>query len=446
MPKKELLKNLSFDRWQQQALNHEGNLVLRTGRQVGKSTVVAVKAYNLAMEFEGTTTLVVAAVQRQSSLLFEKIRAMFDMDNRAAIDKALTGKVFNNQKEKRNAEKAASIYIEEPTLTRLRLKNGSEIICVPTGRTGAGIRGFTVDFLIADEAARIPDEVWVAILPMMATSKKQRGTGWQILLSTPLGKRGYFYDCCQDKDFLHIHFSSEKCKRINKKYLRTQKKNLTKVQYAQEFLGDFIEDYCQFFASDLVDNATTIKNWDNSMIDDRKRYYLGVDVARYGSDQNAFVVAEMDSRDNLRIVMAKTTEKKSLTDTIGRIKNFNDSFKFRKIFIDGSGVGGGVVDSLMESFGRKVIELNNSSRAIDMDDKRKKILKEDLYSNALMMLEQGKIELIDNFMLKNSIKNITFEYTSENNLKIKGRGSHLAEAFVRACWSVKNKGLRIFVA
>ena len=49
--------------------------------------------------------------------------------------------------------------------------------------------GFTAHFLIMDEAAAIPDEVYSAATPMLAATN---GNLW--LLSTPQGPRGFFYD------------------------------------------------------------------------------------------------------------------------------------------------------------------------------------------------------------------------------------------------------------
>ena len=59
------------------------------------------------------------------------------------------------------------------------------------------------------------------------------------------------------------------------------------------------------------------------------------------------------------------------------------------------------------------------------------------------MMEQGKIEMIDSTKLLSSLRSMTFEFTEDKNLKITGRNNHLAEAFVRACWCVKNQGLNI---
>ena len=43
-------------------------------------------------------------------------------------------------------------------------------------------------------------------------------------------------------------------------------------------------------------------------------------------------------------------------------------------------------------------------------------------------------------------KCMTFEYTADKNIKIYGNYSHISEAFVRACWATKAKGLKLFIA
>jgi len=69
--------------------------------------------------------------------------------------------------------------------------------------------------------------------------KKNEEHGFIILLSTPFGKGGYFYDAFSDPDFKHIHISSEDCKRIPKDFLAKEKQRLTKAEYMQEYLGEF---------------------------------------------------------------------------------------------------------------------------------------------------------------------------------------------------------------
>ena len=79
-----------------------------------------------------------------------------------------------------------------------------------------------------------------------------------------------------------------------------------------------------------------------------------------------------------------------------------------------------------------------------VDQKRVKILKEDLHSHTLMLMETGKLELISDLSLLRSLKSITFEYTGDRRLKIFGDYSHLTEALVRACWCLREKSLNLY--
>lgn len=447
-----------FDKWQRDILGHEGNLAIRTGRQCGKSETISEKGKRLALEYETTNTLVVAASQRQSSLLFEKIKNKIELEHRPLVDKAIKeaeeekGRHLTKE-ERRFHEWNSGLIIEMPTQTRIRLKNGSTIYCLPTGKTGTFIRGYTIDFLIADEAAYIPEQVWLAIMPMIAVSRKTRGYGWIILLSTPFGKGGFFYNSCHDKDFKQIHISSEDCPRISKKFLRKEKQRLTKQEYAQEYLAQFIDDFSQLFSTTLIKQQMTFLTWDKSKdYDKSKSYYLGVDFARFGGDQNAFIVVEMEPKtEKMRVVKVITTERKSITDSVGRIVDLHGKYDFKRIFVDDGGVGGGATDLLIEKLKKKglkkrVIPLNNATKSSTKNGHKQRILKEDLYSNAIVLLENNKLELVNDLDLMRSLKSVTYEYTSDRNLKIYGNYTHIAEAMVRACWCIKDKGLKLFLA
>jgi len=418
-----------WDKWQQQVLDHDGNITLRTGRQVGKTEVISAKATKFAIEYPGTVTLIIAASQRQSSLLFDKVRGNFDRLRDSGVD----------------------WYAERPTLTKIILRNGSVIYSLPAGRTGYFIRGFSIDLLIADEAAYIPEIVWNAVIPMIAVSRECRGMGYIILLSTPFGKGGYFFNSFTDPDFKSFHVSSEDCPRIPRDFLKKEKQRMTKAQYRQEYLGEFTDEWNQFFSTDLIKKCMTFISWSKKLdYNISARYYLGVDIARYGGDQNALVICEL-LNNKLKIVKTFTTDRISTTDTIARIEIIDKDYHFAKIFIDDSGVGGSVLDVLHDKLGRKVMGINNASKRVEVqgEEKKRGILKEDLYSNVLMLMETGRLELISDLDLLRSLKSITFQYGDSKlgtrNLKIFGDYSHLTEGLVRACWCTKERGLKLYL-
>jgi len=418
-----------WDKWQEEVLAYDGNVVIRTGRQVGKSVVVAEKVARFALSHDNVVCLVIAASQRQSGLLFEKIKNTLEL---------LKGDVL----------------AEEPTLTRAVLRNGSKIYSLPAGKTGVFIRGFTVDLLVVDEAAFVSEVVWTSVIPMIAVSRQTRGFGHIILLSTPFGKGGFFFECFGDPDFRQWHVSSEDCDRIPKSLLVKEKKRLSRAEYAQEWLGEFVDEFCQFFGTELVKRRMTLLKWG---VEDKwagSSFYLGVDVARYGGDENAFIVVEMSSDGKrLRVVRGLVTSNVSTVDTIGRVVALDHELGFRRVFVDDAGVGGGVTDVLVEKLGRRVVGLNNASKRVEMRldcedvEVKRGILKEDLYSNVLVLLENDRLELLHDVLLLRSLTSIKFEYSCSEarKLMISGGYGHLTEALVRACWCVRERGLDIYV-
>lgn len=405
---------MKLDEWQIEVLQTQGNICLRSGRQVGKSTVISIKAGDYALLNNKKTIMVIASVERQAALLFEKILAYIYETDKQAIKK---GK-------------------DRPTKHKLQLKNGSVIHCLPTGESGYGIRGYTIDLLIADEAAFIPEAVWSAVTPMMATTK-----GDTILLSTPYGREGYFARCFNDDAYTKFHISSEECGRIDKDFLVHEKQTMTKLQYSQEYLGEFVDELMQFFSDKLIIGCQLLKREKTG-----KDYYLGVDVARFGGDETTFEIIDRTDKDNLKHVESIATTKNTITETAREIIQLNREYKFKKIYIDDGGLGVGVFDTLMENSETKriTIPVNNASRALDNDynhPKKKKLLKEDLYNNLKNLMEQRKIKLLDDPEVFQSLKSVQFEYTEKGNLRIYGRYTHIVEGLIRAVYCYKDISL-----
>jgi hypothetical protein len=115
----------------------------------------------------------------------------------------------------------------------------------------------------------------------------------------------------------------------------------------------------------------------------------------------------------------------------------------------------GVVDHLLDNDEtRRVVEgIDNSKRVVDYRDQTKtRLMKEDLYSNLLRLMESGKIDLLDNDEVYSSLKCIQYEYTSDEkgrtHLKIYGvphDNTHVAEALIRLAWCYKYKSLNIWI-
>jgi len=444
------LRYLELDTWQKKVLYHKGDMALRCGRQTGKTTAVALKARKLAYDYPNTTILIMSASLRQSSLLYEKVRSILELDNMEIVKEKLGDQTFTSVVKKNAAYREAGIFLDkEPTKSRIRLKNGSQILCEPCGETGAKIRGFTVDFLIVDEAQKVPRAVWVAVIPMIATSAKMRGTGWLIILGTPpLEKDTYFEECFGDKHFTHIHVNAEKCKRTSKKFLTRERKRLTKEQYDREYLALFVESVRQYFSSKVIDECGTLSQEEADKLKGGR--YLGVDFARFGGDENAYCESVLDNN-VVSVVWCASQEGEAVTAPMGLIKNRDETKQYNKIFVDSGGLGGSILDMLQENISKyRVVGLDNSQRRFQEEGQEKKvgILKEDLYSNVKILMEQKKLRFIKDPNLISGLKGISFDHSVETGkvrISGKARGRHIVEAFVRACWCVKNQGFKVDV-
>jgi len=402
--------DIKLDDWQKEYIAHEGNTVVRAGRQSGKSFAESLRVALFALLNAKTSTLIIASVDRQSIELLEKVKSQI----MGLAPKCIKGR---------------------PTFHKIELTNGSKIMAEPAGQTGYGLRGFTVDKLVADEAHYIPDAVFVAIRPMLATTG-----GTLDLLSTPRGNEGFFYDCFQQDDFYQIHIKSCDCPRITEDFLRQEKKRMTELEYCQEYEAEFLDSLQQFFSRELIESCFGETRLTNA------RNFLGIDFAGHGGDPNAYAFLENIGKVSV-VYETQTTENQKAWETVNTIIRLNEQHNFRKIGVDDGGLGSPILDYMLthNSLKRKAIGLNNAKREIDADGHTSQLNGLQMYNNLKIMMEQGLIKFPEsNEELIRSLTSIQYVVDRETkNIKIHGKYDHLTEALKRAAWLVKSKGLNI---
>jgi hypothetical protein len=201
---------LAPDPWQLDVLlgNHK-RLLLNCARQAGKSTVVALLSLCEAVSVNGATILLLSRSLRQSQELFRIVRTAF---------LRLHGRGLKRQ-----------------TAFELELVNGSRIVSLPCNPDT--IRGFSgVWMLVIDEAARVPDELYRTVRPMLAATD-----GRLICLSTPNGKHGFFYDAWAKggDDWARIQVPASQCPRIKPEFLAQDRRAYGEAWFRQEFECSF---------------------------------------------------------------------------------------------------------------------------------------------------------------------------------------------------------------
>jgi hypothetical protein len=228
---------LAPDPWQVRVLASPlAQILLLCSRQVGKSTVAGALAMRAAILQPGALVLLLSPSLRQSGELFRKVMSYF-----SALGRPL----------KVTAESAL----------RIEFANGSRVVSLP-GDEGT-IRGFSgVSVLIIDEAARVDDNLYRAVRPMLAVSR-----GRLVALSTPCGQRGWFYEAWEsDEAWERVRVTADECPRIDPTFLAAERRELGERWFRQEYL-------CSF--EDTIDNVFSAEDIRAAMSDDVKPLFPG---------------------------------------------------------------------------------------------------------------------------------------------------------------------------
>jgi hypothetical protein len=215
------------DDWQAELLrgNHDRVLLL-AGRQSGKSQTAAALALRQAVLEPGSLILLISPSLRQSGELFkDKVMRLFNALGRPVAT------------------------VQESALS-MQLEGGSRVVSLPADE--GTIRGYSgAKLLILDEAARVPDELYQSVRPMLATSK-----GKMIALTTPWGQRGFFFESWHGKEkWKRVRITADMCPRIDPEFLAEERRNLGEKFYLQEYFCSF-ESVCgTLFAEEVIQAA-----------------------------------------------------------------------------------------------------------------------------------------------------------------------------------------------
>jgi hypothetical protein len=198
--------------------------ILNCMRQWGKSTVTAVKAAHRAYFDTGCLVLAVSPSARQSGEFLRKCSEFLRM----------TG-----GRPKGDGSNRMSIL----------LPNGSRIVALPANE--ATVRGFTAPAMVViDEASRVPDELYLAMRPMLLS-----GDGDLWLMSTPWGKRGFFYEAWANGGDLwtRIAVPATECPRVRMEALEEERAAMGDAWFRQEYLCEFVQADDAVFREEDVD-------------------------------------------------------------------------------------------------------------------------------------------------------------------------------------------------
>ncbi|MGE5445996.1 MAG: terminase large subunit domain-containing protein [Ignavibacteriales bacterium] len=216
------------DPWQERVLRWTGKrLLMNCSRQSGKSTTAAILGLHRALYYPKSLILLVSPSLRQSSELFRKVTEFL-------------------------GNLSMRTELMEDNRLSCTLQNKSRIVSLPSSENT--IRGFSnVSLVIEDESARVSDDLYRTIRPMLAVSK-----GRLILMSTPFGKRGHFFEEWTNGDgWERVRVPATECPRISPEFLEQERGSLGEWWFNQEYMCEFMETLDNLFGYDLINKAVS---------------------------------------------------------------------------------------------------------------------------------------------------------------------------------------------
>ena len=384
-------------------------IVYRSGRQVGKTMSTAVKAIHFAFfaplmleTINKECTIVIAApTQNQSGIMFDRIRSL------------IMGNDFLKNYVVRNTQ-------TEMTVSFLDNSGVSKIVTRATGEKGTGLRGYSPHCIIADECSFIKTDILRAFLPSgMATHARV----W--LTSTPFSKSGYFYEASMNSKpknpeglwtEFHVKSTDNPLIQEDPTFVEEMKK-LTREEYVQEVEGEFLDIGDQLIPYSLLMEAVNDKQPRG-----RLKHYMGVDVARSGRDETVFTIVSVDEDDAVFVEEVFSETQSNVVQVCGRIGDMVRDYRLETVFIDETGLGGGLIDLAREQ------DIPARGVVFSLQEKGS------MYKNLRLLFENHKITLKNVDKMIYQLSYLKRDYTENGQMKVKSdEHDDYPDSLVLAC-------------
>jgi hypothetical protein len=202
------------------------SILALTARQVGKTTTAAWGIAHSMLFTTGSLSVIACPAQRQSAEAVRRVRETII---------------------------AAGAELESDNVYALELKNGSRVLALPS--TDDSIRGLTVDgWIIADEAARLPNDLIAALSPMRARRPQARFA----MLSTAWSHTDPFWTAwvSDAQSWIRLKATADEIDTFSVEFLEQERSTLGHDTFKREYLGIPSGGQISPFNWDLYERAT----------------------------------------------------------------------------------------------------------------------------------------------------------------------------------------------
>lgn len=239
-------------------------VILLTSRQVGKSTIAALRALYIAVHQPKSLIFMVAPIETQAGEILQKLK-----DFAAQLGFPLRGDGNNPRS--------------------LLLPNGSRVVA--RSSVARSVRGFSkASLVIVDEAAFVPTAAFQALSPILAVSQ---GHLWA--LSTPHGHNNRFAQIWHEpgNGWTRFQIRATDCPRLSPEFLAAELQLHGELSFAQEYDCQFVTHGLQLLTREQISAALL----DQAPVPvfalrEKTEHYYGLDLGKR-QDHTALVVVEL---------------------------------------------------------------------------------------------------------------------------------------------------------
>ena len=286
------------------------------GRQVGKTTLAAIKALHFAISKSKVLVVIVSAGLRQSIILFGKIANLTETSI------------------------PARLLLDYRTGTKVRFTNGSEIVALPCGRDGYTLRGYTCDMVILDECNFIPRAVIESVVRPMTITKPNSKL---IMTSTPWVRDHPFYEAMSKPElgFKTYNWPSSLSPLITPEKLEQERRTIGDYDFNREYNAAFVDDEFNYLPSNLVLSCTDTYELNPEPKPGEKlkgEYLIGIDFGKH-TDHSAIAILQKLGPELRLVYLHEFKLETPYAAVIETVRTLNESYSFEAGCLDQTGVG-----------------------------------------------------------------------------------------------------------
>lgn len=258
--------------------------------------------------------------------------------------------------------------------------------------------------VIFDEASNIHDVIWEKIDGAMST----RGAMW-ICFGNPTKNVGRFYECFHKyrKWWKARQVDSRTCKHADKIWVDRfiEQFGLDSDRARVQILGQFPSAATrQLISTDAVEKCMGFQaeGWEYLP------KVMGVDVARFGENSSTICI-----RQGRRVSAIEILPKQDLMQTAHHVAEAIKRERPLQVFVDGSGIGAGVVDRLRQ-LNFPVVDVNGGNSSLNPRFLNKRV---EMWWEMKEFIE-GVCELPKDDKLREELTCIEYDYTDKGRIRL----------------------------